>query len=178
MRAALVTLVALVAVLAAACGGASAPPPALSNTASGPAAAAHEPLATIERTACFGWCPVYKVTIFRDGALDYEGKRYVRTKGPASGHLSPEQIAALDALFQNSRYLDFKDAYQEHSMTDSPSTYTSYTPAGGKPKSVKHYHGDATAPKQLGAVEDGIDRIIEIEQWIGSDEERRKMKRE
>jgi len=164
-------------VVAAACGGAPAPSTALSNTASGPDVQAHEPLATLERTACFGWCPVYKITIFRDGVLDYEGTQYVKTRGPASGHLSAEQIAALHALFENNGYRDFKDAYQDVRITDMPSAYTSYSPGSGQTKSVRHAHGDPTAPKQLTTIEDGIDRIIEIEQWIGSDDDRRSMPR-
>jgi len=164
-------------VVAAACGGAPAPAAALSNTASGPDVHGHEPLATLERTGCFGWCPVYKVTMFRDGVLDYDGRHYVKTMGPTSAHISPEQIAALDALFQNNGYLEFKDAYLDVRVTDMPSAYTSYSPAGGATKSIRHAHGDPTAPKQLTTVEDGIDRIIEIEQWIGTDDERRNMPR-
>jgi len=160
------------ALVAAACGG--TPPPApISNTQhAGPAP--HEPIATIERTPCFGWCPVYKVAIYRDGAVEYDGGNFVKTTGHATGTLGPEQIAALDELFRSHHYLELRDAYQEHRVTDMPSVHTSYTPQGQTPKRVKHYLGDDSAPHDLTEVEDGIDRIVHIEQWIGTDDERRK----
>jgi len=128
----------------------------------------------MERTPCFGWCPVYKVAIYRDGAVEYDGGNFVKTTGHATGTLGPEQIAALDELFRSHHYLELRDAYQEHRVTDMPSVHTSYTPQGQTPKRVKHYLGDDSAPHDLTEVEDGIDRIVHIEQWIGTDDERRK----
>ena len=83
---------------------------------------------------------------FRDGAVDYEGIRFVKTKGPAQGKLAPAQLAALDQLFQSNHYLGLHDAYEEYKVTDMPSIYTSYAPAGGKAKTVRHYVGDRSAP--------------------------------
>ena len=36
---------------------------------------------TLERTTCFGVCPVYTLTIYGDGRVVYEGTRFVRTEG-------------------------------------------------------------------------------------------------
>jgi hypothetical protein len=169
--------VVLALLVVAACGGPPSPA-AVSTSTPAPAAAAHEPLATIERTACHGFCPIYKVTVFRDGAVDYEGTRFVKTKGSAQGKLAPEQLAALDQLFQSNHYLGLHDAYEEYKVTDMPSIHTSYVPAGGKAKTVRHYVGDRSAPSELTAVEQGIDWIVDIEHWIGSDEERRALPRD
>ena len=162
--------------VAAACGG--TPPPAPISNNQHPTAAPHEPMATIERTACFGWCPVYKVTVYRDGAVEYDGGNFVRTTGHATGTLKPDRLAALDELFRSHHYLDLRNSYDEYRMTDMPSVFTSYTPQGQTAKRVKHYLGDDSAPRDLTEVEDGIDRIIDIEQWIGTDDERRKAMRE
>jgi Domain of unknown function (DUF6438) len=161
----------LALLLVAACGSSAPPPAPLSNTGK-ELVPRHEPLATIERTPCYGRCPIYKVTIFRDGVVEYEGKRFVKTRGQATGHISPEQLTALDQLFQQHGYLALKDSYEEYDMTDMPSVYTSYSPAPGQTKSIKHYHGDQSAPEELVEVEAGIDRIIHIEQWIGTRDER------
>lgn len=158
--------------IAAACGG--APPPAPISNNQKPTPAPHEPIATIERTACFGWCPIYKVTVYRDGAVEYDGERFVKTTGRATGTLGPDQIAALDELFRSHHYLELHNAYEEYRVTDMPSVYTSYTPPGQAAKRVKHYLGDRSAPHDLTEVEDGVDRIVHIEQWIGTDDERRK----
>ncbi|HEX2691137.1 MAG TPA: DUF6438 domain-containing protein [Kofleriaceae bacterium] len=135
----------------------------------------HEPLATLERTPCFGFCPVYKVTIFRDGIVDYEGIRFVKTQGHATGHLDAGQLVQLRALFQQNGYLQLASSYQRPDVTDLPSVYTSYSPAPDQTKSIRHYLGDRSAPEALTRVEEGIDRIVNIEQWIGTPEERQNL---
>lgn len=157
---------------AAACGGASNTPSPASPTPS-TAAPAHELIATLERTECHGFCPVYEVSIYRDGAVEYQGTRHVKVVGPATGHVDPAQIAALDQLFQSHGYLGFQDSYTAHTVTDLPSIKTSYTPAGQPKKSVDHYRGDRSAPEALTEVENGIDQIVKIDQWIGTEDERR-----
>lgn len=137
----------------------------------------HEPLATLERTPCFGTCPVYKVSIFRDGTVEYVGERFVKVQGRATGHITAEQLTQLRALFQQSGYLQLGDSYERHDVTDQPSAHTSYSPAPGQTKSVRHYLGDRSAPRALIDVEDGIDRIVHIEQWIGTPEERQGLPR-
>jgi hypothetical protein len=163
-------LTSFVLVLAAACGGSHHAPTPNSNSGGTPTGA-HEPLATIERTACFGWCPIYKLTVYRDGVVEYDGEDFVKTKGKATGHLAPERLTELDQLFEQRGYLALHDAYTDYSVTDMPSVKTSYS-VGGKTKQVQHYLGDSTAPKELGEIEEGIDRIVQVEQWIGTEQER------
>lgn len=153
----------------------AAPPKSEPPSNTGGETAPHAPVATIARTACFGWCPVYKLTVYRDGTVEYEGEQYVKTQGKATGHLEPDRIGALDTLFTSHGYLGFASSYEDYSVTDMPSVETSYTPAGGTTKTVRHYLGDGHAPKALGEVEDGIDKIVNIEQWIGTEDERQKL---
>src|SRR5687768_7872674 len=40
-----------------------------------------QPLIVLERGRCFGTCPAYRVTIFSDGNLIYEGFDFVKIKG-------------------------------------------------------------------------------------------------
>src|SRR5919202_5807692 len=48
---------------------------------------------TLERTACFGTCPAYKVTIRSDGTIIYEGREFVQMKGTYKG-----EVYAFDRL--------------------------------------------------------------------------------
>jgi hypothetical protein len=137
----------------------------------------HEPLATLERTACFGFCPIYKVTIFRDGVVEYEGKQFVKIQGQAIGRLSAQQLAQLRELFRRNGYLQLASAYDRLNATDLPWAYTSYSPVPDQTKSIRHYLGDWSAPPALTRVEEGIDRIVNIEQWIGTLEERQSLPR-
>ena len=155
----------------AACGGSTASPPKLANTG-GTQVREHVLLASIEGTACFGTCPSYKLTIYRDGAVEYEGEEYVKTKGKATGTLALDKVDAIDRLFAEHGYLKLRDSYESYDVTDNPSTYTSYQPLGGKLKSVRHYHGDMHAPEELSKLEKRLYELAEVERWIGSREER------
>ncbi|HET7499679.1 MAG TPA: DUF6438 domain-containing protein [Kofleriaceae bacterium] len=164
---------ALVFVLAVSCGSASPSPPAVSpRTPGAPLASAREPthelIASLERTACFGACSIYKVTIYRDGVVEWKGKDFVDTIGPAVGQLRPGQLAQLDNLFRDNGYLELHDTYQAGHVTDRPWVHTSYSPSTGTIKRVAHYLGDRTAPPRLLRIEDGIDQIAVTGRWIGT----------
>jgi hypothetical protein len=64
-------------------------------------------------------------------------------------------------------YFSLKDSYEEFMATDMPSAFTSLT-VDGKTKTVRHYHGDFNAPKELTELEDKIDEIVNSNQWIKS----------
>lgn len=48
----------------------------------------------IEQTECLGHCPVYTLTLYADGAVKFEGKRYVPT-GTQWRTARPQEIARL-----------------------------------------------------------------------------------
>jgi hypothetical protein len=43
---------------------------------------------TLQRTVCFGTCPEYKLTIFSDGTVAYEGISSVKKEDTAKGRIS------------------------------------------------------------------------------------------
>jgi hypothetical protein len=135
----------------------------------------HAPLATLERTDCYGTCPVYKLTVFRDGMIEYVGTRYVKVTGKAVGQISEAQVDKLEDLFLKYQYLQFKTAYHGRQVTDMPTVNTSYTPAGGTTKIVKHYLGDDNAPVALNRIEHSIDKLVHVERWIGTESEREQL---
>ena|ERR1700759_5287796 len=167
-------VVMIVALIALACGIACTRIPPPPNDGYSPPGR-RDPLATLERTPCFGTCPVYQVTIFRDGTVEYVGERFVKIQGRATGQLGAAELAQLRRLFERNDYLQLRDSYERQDVTDQPSAYTSYSPVPGRTKSVRHYLGDRSAPRRLYRVEEGIDQIVNIEQWIGTPEERQNL---
>ena len=97
-----------------------------------------EVVITLERTACFGVCPVYKLIIYGDGRVVYEGIRFVRIEGTRTTTISEDKIKQLIAEFQKIDYFSLKDSYEERNATDMPSAFTSLT-VDGKTKTVRHY---------------------------------------
>jgi hypothetical protein len=143
----------------------------IGNTSDTPGAAPHEVMATLERTACYGTCPIYKLAVYRDGTVEYDGEGFVKVHGKATGQITLDDVARLDAMFAEAHYFDLKDAYTEYRMTDMPSANTSYA-KDGKQKAIAHYHGDDSAPEALSKLEDGIDQVVHVEQFIGTEKER------
>jgi hypothetical protein len=109
--------------------------------------------------------------VYRDGVVDYAGEAFVKHKGAMTGHVGPDVIAAIDQLFHDAHYFELADAYTHEDATDSPTVTTSYRD-GGRVKTIPHYYGDMHAPEVLATVEDGLDRLVHVEQWIGTDKER------
>ncbi|MFC1945184.1 DUF6438 domain-containing protein [Chloroflexota bacterium] len=120
---------------------------------------------TLERAACHGLCPVYTLTIQGDGAVVYEGTDFVKTRGRVEITIPEEKIEHLLEEFEAIDYFNLNDKYTERAITDAPSVITSIT-VDGKTKTVEHYHGDFSAPKELNELEDEIDEIINTAQWI------------
>jgi len=120
---------------------------------------------TLERTVCFGVCPEYKLTIYGNGTVVYEGKRFVRIEGKRTATISEDKIRELLSEFERVDYFFLEDSYEEFMATDMPSAYTSLT-IDGKTKTVRHYHGDFSAPEEVTALEDKIDEIVDSNQWI------------
>ncbi len=122
-------------------------------------------LIMLERTACFGACPVYSLTIFGNGSVVYEGKEHVRIKGTRETTISTEAVSQLVAEFEKAGYFSMNDSYTAFGVTDMPYANTSIL-IGGRTKSITHYHGDRSAPQQLTDIEDRIDEIVNSAQWI------------
>ena len=123
-----------------------------------------EPVITLERTPCFGTCPVYRLEITADGLVTFEGARFVATSGVQYGTISPEAVADLLDAFESTGYLGWEDEYKTQFVTDMPTVITSVT-IDGVTKRIEHYHGDQNAPEALDALEDLVDETVNVRQW-------------
>jgi hypothetical protein len=137
-----------------------------------PAAAPAGPAVTLERTPCFGTCPVYTVRISRDGKVEFEGKQHVADSGQATAAVPPERVDSLLAELEAAGYFEFADAYEMNSpacgmyATDSPMVITSAT-RKGETKTVRHDRGCSAAPPELSQLEQRIDEVAGTARWLG-----------
>lgn len=172
--------IGLAAVLLAATCCASVPEqPSRSQPAAGPLT--HFEKVTLERTRCFGTCPVYRVVILGDGRVKYDGYQYVKVAS-ATTTLSSEQIEALLAAINKVAYFSLRDSYRRGGegcptwVTDHPSALTSVT-SGGVTKKIDHNLGcrelpgpdkprDAPYPPELTTFENAIDEIVDTSRWV------------
>lgn len=127
---------------------------------------------TLERTACFGTCPIYKLTITSDGNVTFNGIRFTKTIGTAKGKISASDFRQLVREFEQIDYFSLPDflpgtAVCPRRVTDMPSANTSIK-AKGKQNSVRHYYGcgDAGPLAGLIALEKKIDEVAGTQKWI------------
>jgi hypothetical protein len=135
--------------------------------------AAAAPVITLERGACFGICPVYKLSLFADGRVEYEGKEFVKRKGKVQGRITKAALQSLVREFEKINYTSLDNEYISEGpncpewWTDSPSAVTSLD-WKGKRKTIRHYHGcrGARVLDQLTALENKIDQVVNTQRWI------------
>ncbi len=139
----------------------------------GAAASAPEaPVVTLERTPCFGTCPVYQVAISRSGAVRFVGKHHVAQQGEATAAIPAARVDSLLRELDAGGYFGFADAYVMDSpacgqyATDSPTVITSAS-AGGRTRTIRHDYGCYAAPRELVRLEQLIDEVAGTSRWIG-----------
>jgi hypothetical protein len=133
-------------------------------------------LLSLERTACYGPCPVYSVTLYNDGRVVYRGTSFVKTVGAATAQAEPSSIATLRRELRRSGVMSLGDHCCDcYDITDHPGAKISYDFGFGERGEVDHYHGCMGAPTWLGSFEDRIDAILETERFIGGPVERYKL---
>jgi hypothetical protein len=136
------------------------------------AAASQPPVVTLERTPCFGTCPVYQVAISGSGAVRFVGKQHVTQLGEATAEIPAARVDSLLRELEAGGYFGFADAYTMDSpacgryATDSPTVITSVT-AAGRSKTIRHDYGCDAAPQELGRLERVIDEVAGTSRWIG-----------
>src|SRR5689334_12457571 len=104
---------------------------------------------TLQRTACFGACPVYTVTIHEDGTVEYNGEKFVDVEGEQTLNIGADAFNELMQVIDDVGYFDWDDEYTDMTVTDQSYIMTSVT-RDGETKTINHYLGDATAPLELG----------------------------
>jgi len=126
----------------------------------------------MERTACYGPCPVYKITIFKGGRVEWNGKFFVHEVGKREWNISPENFNMILKSIKDSRFITMKDIYNaENSLPCHPFTYVKVFFMDNTKKCIEHYHGDDSAPKKLIWLENRIDKLVGTKDYIGENGE-------
>jgi hypothetical protein len=83
----------------------------------------------------------------------------VKVTEPVEAKLTEAQLTAIAERLQR---IEFKWAdYTERNATDLPSVELTH-----EGRTLRHYHGDASAPEALTKLEDDLDALIGTQRWI------------
>lgn len=128
---------------------------------------------TLERGACFGTCPIYKVSLTSDGRVSFEGINYTKIKGKATGRIKAKDFQKLVKEFEQIKYFSLDDKYEPGesncgaAVTDMPYVKSSIQ-LKGRTKSVSHYQGclQSGVVRALFALDRRIDEVAGTAKWI------------
>jgi len=122
---------------------------------------------TLERTACFGTCPIYTVTLHGDGRVDWNGEKFVAKIGPASKRIDADAVAALLQEIERAGFWQWPDRWECAAIaTDSPSAYITVKTAT-RTRRIEHYHGNTCVPEAVSELEQRIDDVAGTAEWVG-----------
>lgn len=125
---------------------------------------------TLQRTACRGLCPAYKLIIFGDGRIQYSGYT-ADFGGEYHGRVSHEVVRQLVDLFRSADYFNLFDRYGKAFDTSDFITSISFD---SHSKSVLDEVGYSDGmPEVVSNVEEGIDRLAGPQVWAGEAKTRR-----
>ncbi len=118
---------------------------------------------SLQRTACFGQCPVYKVEIFKDGSVKYRGTAYIKKRGQHEAVASMAFIKNIQQKAAIINYMALSDKYPkgDNMITDIPSTI-SYIRIDNEGKMIIN---NFDAPKELIAFERWLEKEIDGLEW-------------
>ncbi len=113
-------------------------------------------LIALQTFACRGFCPIYTLTFYNSGLLEYNGERFVEKTGAATVKLTPAEVAALRGEVTKTNLWQYPDEIKAQVMDAPYATLTVWD--GDKTKSVR---GTIDRPKPLLELEKILKNLAE-----------------
>ena len=112
-------------------------------------------LLEMEKTPCYGQCPVYKIQIDSRGNGRFKGIEHTDYQGTYSFRLNKTELEQLKSSFESTGFFDLEDKYFDF-VSDLPTTYLTYN-LEGRIKRIMDYHG---APQKLKDLEKQVESLV------------------
>jgi hypothetical protein len=130
---------------------------------------------TLQRSACYGVCPEYEVTIHGDGRVIFTASashgfaeilhQGVVWPGTHEDRIDPRTVAALFKQFQKAGFFDLRSSYRAAILHGA--TYVLTVDTGRRHKSVEDYVGQqAGMPRVVTELEDAVDKVAGTDRWL------------
>jgi hypothetical protein len=137
---------------------------------------------TLERSACYGSCPVYSLTIHGDGRVRFSSGLDVQIDDPFhragagtignvampgvhEAKIPVADVAGLLKKFDQAGFLNLRDEYRAQ-VTDMPTQVITLV-VGDRRKTVVDYAGmDVGMPAAVQALEQEVDRVAGSDRWV------------
>ena len=126
----------------------------------------------LKRTACYGSCPVYTVSVKANGVVEYEGHEYVAFKGFQTASLPKESVEQIEKELIKVKFLKMKS----HLDSGSWGCFISATDSShiiiegivkNKKKAVSTYIGcESKQVDEVISLANYIDQVAGTSKWV------------
>jgi hypothetical protein len=117
--------------------------------------------AILERGACFGRCPIFKMAIYQSGNATYEGINFVDSLGTYSTVFTTAELAEITSQAKLFGLDTMKTKYDQNGVTDLPTTMIGAT-MSGEYKAIKMRYG---YPNGLKKYRTYLENVIKSKTW-------------
>ncbi|MGQ9863209.1 MAG: DUF6438 domain-containing protein [Bacteroidia bacterium] len=115
----------------------------------------------IERTACKGFCPIYRVQCNAQGEVSYYGERFVGTLGEKKLALPPEKQKALQKILTETDWHAFQDTYDNPGIADIPAVILEIRTLQGRKRILCRMN----CPPELTQKIEAMERLLGSATW-------------
>lgn len=115
----------------------------------------------LQRTACFGRCPIYTLSFYEDGTALFNGEKWVDKEGLFKSKVSKSQMKQILNKAAEIGFYEMKNQYDNEYVTDLPSTITTLKGDSAFKVVANRYEG----PEKLRELENLIDEIAKSIEW-------------
>jgi len=122
-----------------------------------------ELLASIEKTACYGSCPVFEIKYYSDGRISYHGKLHTKRTGLYEAWADEDFKRSLQQLARKYNYFNFEEEYpvSGREIADLPSTITFLSIDDRQKRVTNNYE----SPLPLREFEKELEALFEQQKW-------------
>ena len=103
----------------------------------------------LEKSACFGHCPMFELKLFSDGRAEYHGKAYTQRLGVYESRVTKAFIDLILHEAEKINYFQLNDHYpiDGQFISDLPNTTTYIKKSGREKTIIRNHNGPLTLRK-------------------------------
>lgn len=128
---------------------------------------------TFKRSACFGTCPVYRVTVDAHGLVTFEPEEFTKIEMPQTLQLPPHKLWQLAGALEDAWFFERQAAYEPGTPGCSVKRFTSDSPGfeiaasiDKRKNQVRVNEGCAEVDHTFMSLPAALERILGIEKFI------------
>ena len=116
-------------------------------------------LLQMDKSPCFGYCPVYQLTVFDNGLLSLHAQQNLKDPGTYRYQMTKSELKQFKAQLAKLNLSTYKDEYREP-IADAPSTTLTYYS-----DPIKKIYTNFQYPDLLQKFTDSLDHMVINSSW-------------